>query len=66
MGLSESSADAILQMQLRRLRPLKPDKIRLDTRIWLPRSTYYQDILGRPLQRVLGPDRVELNKLARS
>ncbi|MFM7086585.1 MAG: DNA gyrase subunit A [Cyanobium sp.] len=46
-GLSEAQADAILQMQLRRLTALEADKIRLEHEDLLARITDYQDILAR-------------------
>jgi DNA gyrase subunit A len=52
-GLSEVQADAILQMQLRRLTALEADKIRLEHDDLLARITDYQDILARR-ERVLG------------
>ena len=52
-GLSEAQADAILQMQLRRLTALEADKIRLEHEDLLAKITDYQDILSRK-ERVLG------------
>ncbi len=52
-GLSEVQADAILQMQLRRLTALEADKIRLEHDDLLAKITDYQDILARR-ERVLG------------
>jgi len=52
-GLSEAQADAILQMQLRRLTALEADKIRLEHEDLLAKITDYQDILARK-ERVLG------------
>jgi len=52
-GLSEAQADAILQMQLRRLTALEADKIRLEHDDLLAKITDYQDILARR-ERVLG------------
>jgi DNA gyrase subunit A len=52
-GLSELQADAILQMQLRRLTALEADKIRLEHEDLLARITDYKDILARR-ERVLG------------
>ena len=52
-GLSEVQADAILQMQLRRLTALEADKIRLEHEDLLAKITDYQDILARR-ERVLG------------
>ncbi|MFZ0407787.1 MAG: DNA gyrase subunit A [Cyanobium sp.] len=46
-GLSDSQADAILQMQLRRLTALEADKIRLEHEDLLARITDYKDILAR-------------------
>jgi len=52
-GLSEAQADAILQMQLRRLTALEADKIRLEHEDLLAKITDYKDILARK-ERVLG------------
>ncbi|MFM8525342.1 MAG: DNA gyrase subunit A [Cyanobacteriota bacterium] len=52
-GLSEIQADAILQMQLRRLTALEADKIRLEHEDLVARIADYRDILGRR-ERVLG------------
>jgi DNA gyrase subunit A len=52
-GLSDTQADAILQMQLRRLTALEADKIRLEHEDLLAKITDYQDILARK-ERVLG------------
>ena len=52
-GLSEVQADAILQMQLRRLTALEADKIRLEHDDLLAKITDYQDILARR-ERVFG------------
>ena len=52
-GLSEVQADAILQMQLRRLTALEADKIRLEHEDLMGRITDYNDILGRR-ERVFG------------
>jgi len=52
-GLSEIQADAILQMQLRRLTALEADKIRLEHEDLVAKIADYQDILGRR-ERVLG------------
>jgi len=52
-GLSDIQADAILQMQLRRLTALEADKIRLEHEDLLAKITDYQDILARK-ERVLG------------
>jgi len=46
-GLSEAQADAILQMQLRRLTALEADKIRLEHEDLLAKIADYTDILGR-------------------
>jgi len=51
-GLSEAQADAILQMQLRRLTALEADKIRLEHDDLIAKITDYQDILARK-ERVL-------------
>jgi DNA gyrase subunit A len=52
-GLSEPQADAILQMQLRRLTALEADKIRLEHEDLLAKITDYMDILARR-ERVFG------------
>ena len=52
-GLSDVQADAILQMQLRRLTALEADKIRLEHEDLLAKITDYQDILARR-ERVFG------------
>ena len=52
-GLSEAQADAILQMQLRRLTALEADKIRLEHEDLLAKIADYTDILGRR-ERVFG------------
>ena len=52
-GLSEIQADAILQMQLRRLTALEADKIRLEHEDLLAKITDYNDILARK-ERVYG------------
>ncbi|MBM5800429.1 MAG: DNA gyrase subunit A [Cyanobacteria bacterium K_DeepCast_35m_m2_023] len=52
-GLSEIQADAILQMQLRRLTALEADKIRLEHEDLVAKIANYKDILGRR-ERVLG------------
>jgi DNA gyrase subunit A len=52
-GLSDVQADAILQMQLRRLTALEADKIRLEHDDLLAKITDYQDILARR-ERVFG------------
>jgi DNA gyrase subunit A len=46
-GLSDLQADAILQMQLRRLTALEADKIRLEHDDLLAKITDYKDILAR-------------------
>jgi DNA gyrase subunit A len=51
-GLSEIQADAILQMQLRRLTALEADKIRLEHDDLVAKIADYRDILGRR-ERVL-------------
>jgi DNA gyrase subunit A len=51
-GLSDVQADAILQMQLRRLTALEADKIRLEHEDLLAKITDYKDILARR-ERVL-------------
>jgi len=51
-GLSEIQADAILQMQLRRLTALEADKIRLEHEDLVAKIADYHDILGRR-ERVL-------------
>jgi DNA gyrase subunit A len=52
-GLTEAQADAILQMQLRRLTALEADKIRLEHEDLLAKITDYQDILANR-ERVFG------------
>ncbi|EDY38409.1 DNA gyrase, A subunit [Cyanobium sp. PCC 7001] len=52
-GLTEIQADAILQMQLRRLTALEADKIRLEHEDLLAKITDYKDILARR-ERVFG------------
>ena len=52
-GLSEIQADAILQMQLRRLTALEADKIRLEHEDLLAKISDYKDILSRK-ERVFG------------
>ncbi|MFM8659872.1 MAG: DNA gyrase subunit A [Cyanobium sp.] len=52
-GLTDSQADAILQMQLRRLTALEADKIRLEHEDLLAKITDYNDILARK-ERVFG------------
>ena len=61
-GLSEIQADAILQMQLRRLTALEADKIRLEHEDLVAKIADYKDILGRR-ERVLGLIREELQVL---
>jgi len=61
-GLSEIQADAILQMQLRRLTALEADKIRLEHEDLVAKITDYKDILGRR-ERVLGLIREEIGKI---
>ncbi|AFY30369.1 DNA gyrase subunit A [Cyanobium gracile] len=61
-GLSEIQADAILQMQLRRLTALEADKIRLEHDDLVAKIADYKDILGRK-ERVLGLIREELQVL---
>jgi DNA gyrase subunit A len=61
-GLSEIQADAILQMQLRRLTALEADKIRLEHDDLVAKIADYQDILGRK-ERVLGLITEELHVL---
>ncbi|MEB3261857.1 MAG: DNA gyrase subunit A [Cyanobacteriota bacterium] len=61
-GLSEIQADAILQMQLRRLTALEADKIRLEHEDLLARITDYKDILARR-ERVFGIITDELTAL---
>jgi DNA gyrase subunit A len=51
-GLSESQADAILQMQLRRLTALEADKIEREHGELMTQITNYQDILARE-ERIL-------------
>ena len=52
-GLSDIQADAILQMQLRRLTALEADKIRLEHEDLVTKISDYKDILGRR-ERVFG------------
>jgi DNA gyrase subunit A len=61
-GLSEIQADAILQMQLRRLTALEADKIRLEHEDLVTKIADYKDILGRR-ERVLGLIEAELIQL---
>jgi DNA gyrase subunit A len=61
-GLTEIQADAILQMQLRRLTALEADKIRLEHEDLLAKITDYKDILARR-ERVFGIITDELTAL---
>lgn len=61
-GLSEIQADAILQMQLRRLTALEADKIRLEHEDLVAKIADYKDILGRR-ERVLDLIREELGAI---
>ena len=61
-GLSDIQADAILQMQLRRLTALEADKIRLEHEDLVTKIADYKDILGRR-ERVFGLIQDELVKL---
>ena len=61
-GLTDKQADAILQMQLRRLTALEADKIRLEHEDLLEKITDYKDILERK-DRVLGIIQSELISL---
>jgi DNA gyrase subunit A len=61
-GLSDIQADAILQMQLRRLTALEADKIRLEHEDLLAKITDYKDILARK-ERVFGLITEELEVL---
>jgi DNA gyrase subunit A len=61
-GLSDVQADAILQMQLRRLTALEADKIRLEHEDLLAKITDYQDILARR-ERVFGLINEELHAI---
>jgi len=61
-GLSDIQADAILQMQLRRLTALEADKIRLEHEDLLAKITDYKDILARK-ERVLALITEELGVL---
>lgn len=61
-GLSEGQADAILQMQLRRLTALETDKILQEHEDLLAKITDLQDILARR-ERVLDIIRTELEAL---
>jgi DNA gyrase subunit A len=61
-GLSSLQADAILQMQLRRLTALEADKIRLEHEDLVTKIADYKDILGRR-ERVFGIIEDELGQL---
>jgi len=61
-GLSEIQADAILQMQLRRLTALEADKIRLEHEDLVAKIADYKDILQRR-ERVLAIIEAELRQL---
>ncbi len=61
-GLTEIQADAILQMQLRRLTALEADKIRMEHEDLLNKIADYKDILLRR-ERVLAIIQEELSKL---
>ena len=61
-GLSDIQADAILQMQLRRLTALEADKIRLEHEDLVTKIADYKDILGRR-ERVFGIIQDELGQL---
>ncbi len=61
-GLTGVQADAILQMQLRRLTALEADKIRLEHEDLLVKIADFKDILGRP-ERVFALIKEELIKL---
>lgn len=61
-GLSEVQADAILQMQLRRLTALESEKIQREHEDLQERIADYQDILARR-ERILGIIREELAQL---
>nr|AUG32739.1 DNA gyrase subunit A [Paulinella longichromatophora] len=61
-GLSETQADAILQMQLRRLTALEADKIRLEHEELVTKVNNYQDILNHR-ERVLSLIQEELKLL---
>ncbi|MEH2467746.1 DNA topoisomerase (ATP-hydrolyzing) subunit A [Nostoc sp.] len=64
-GLSEVQADAILQMQLRRLTALEADKIRLEHEELQAKITDLQDILARR-ERVLEIIETEVGQLKTS
>ena len=61
-GLTDIQADAILQMQLRRLTALEADKIRLEHEDLVAKIADYKDILGRR-ERVFGIIQEELTQL---
>ncbi len=61
-GLTEIQADAILQMQLRRLTALEADKIRLEHEDLVTKIADFKDILGSR-ERILGIITDELSKL---
>ncbi|MEL6457913.1 MAG: DNA topoisomerase (ATP-hydrolyzing) subunit A [Cyanobacteria bacterium J06621_15] len=61
-GLSEAQADAILQMQLRRLTALEADKIRLEHEQLQAQITDLQDILARR-ERILEIIETEVKQL---
>ncbi len=61
-GLTQPQADAILQMQLRRLTALEADKIRLEHEDLVAKIADYKDILGRK-ERVFALIQEELLKL---
>ncbi len=61
-GLTEIQADAILQMQLRRLTALEADKIRLEHEDLVVKIADFKDILGRS-ERVFGLIQEELSLL---
>jgi DNA gyrase subunit A len=61
-GLSDIQADAILQMQLRRLTALEADKIRLEHEDLVTKIADYKDILGRR-ERVFAIIQDELTQL---
>ena len=62
-GLTDIQADAILQMQLRRLTALEADKIRLEHEDLVAKIADFKDILDRR-ERVLEIIQQELNKLS--
>ncbi len=61
-GLTEIQADAILQMQLRRLTALEADKIRLEHNDLVAKIADFKDILGKP-ERIFGLIKEELEKI---